>query len=436
MTRADAAVDDGVRDASAAPASSGLPEPGRAVRPDAALVLLALGLSLFGAALIYSTTHGRLAATGDSPMLFAVRHLVNLALGVGLAAIVWKVGARWLLQRSLWWYALALLGLVAVLSPLGTEVNGTRAWLELPLGFSVQPSELAKPALILVVASVLTAGHRLTWRPGHQGAAGPATGPAGGNEASPADAGEASGSGERADPGTRRVLLALALAGVVMALIVAQPDLGTVLVIAPTILAVLAVSGASWWWPALLVLGGVATGVAAVLGGVLDAYQVDRLTAFLDPAADPQGAGYNTAQARIAIGAGGILGAGYLAGAQTQGQFVPYQQTDFVFSVAGEELGLVGAAAIVLALAAIVWRALQLAGRAHDRTTRMVAAGIAAWFGIQAFENIGMNIGIMPVTGVPLPFVSYGGTSMFACWIGIGLLLSLDASARRSAGPR
>ena len=234
-------------------------------------------------------------------------------------------------------------------------------------------------------------------------------------------------------PGARRVLLALALAGAAMALILLEPDLGTVLVIAPTLLAVLAVSGASWWWPVALVAAGVAVGATALLGGVLDPYQVDRLTAFLDPTADPQGAGYNTAQARIAIGAGGLLGAGFLRGAQTQGQFVPYQQTDFVFSVAGEEFGWLGAAVIVLALTAIVWRALQIASSARDRSARMVAVGIAAWFGIQTFENVGMNIGIMPVTGVPLPFVSYGGTSMFACWIGIGLLLSLDTSVRRAS---
>jgi rod shape determining protein RodA len=137
------------------------------------------------------------------------------------------------------------------------------------------------------------------------------------------------------------------------------------------------------------------------------------------------GAGYNTVQARIAIGNGGIFGQGLFNGSQTQSGFVPEQHTDFVFTVAGEELGLVGAAAIIGLFALLLWRGLRIALAAEDMFGRLAAAGIVCWFGFQAFQNIGMCLGIMPVTGVPLPLVSYGGTSMFVSLMAIGLLLNI-----------
>ena len=165
--------------------------------------------------------------------------------------------------------------------------------------------------------------------------------------------------------------------------------------------------------------------VAAVWLGVLRDYQLDRFLAFTDPALDPRGAGYNTEQARIAIGNGGIFGQGLFDGSQTRSGFVPEQQTDFVFTVAGEELGLIGAGLIIALLAVVIWRALSIAVEADDAFGRIAAAGIACWFGFQAFQNIGMCLGIMPVTGVPLPFVSYGGSSLFACLIAVGLLQNI-----------
>ena len=152
----------------------------------------------------------------------------------------------------------------------------------------------------------------------------------------------------------------------------------------------------------------------------------DRIAELMDdPALDPAGVGYNTAQARIAIGSGGLLGKGLFHGSQTTGQFVPEQQTDFVFTVAGEELGLVGAGVLILLLSLVIWRALVIARRADDVFGRVAAAGIACWFGFQAFQNIGMCLGIMPVTGVPLPFVSYGGSSLFAGMLAVGLLQNI-----------
>jgi rod shape determining protein RodA len=179
-----------------------------------------------------------------------------------------------------------------------------------------------------------------------------------------------------------------------------------------------------------ILAGGVLVAFVAIQVGILKQYQLDRLTAFTDPNVNTQTSGYNTQQARIAIGSGGMFGTGLFHGPQTQGHFVPENQTDFVYSVAGEELGFVGAALIIVLLGIILWRAIVIALRASDLFGRLVATGVATWIAFQAFENIGMNLGIMPVTGVPLPFVSYGGTSMFASWLAIGLLINVRLRAQ------
>ena len=167
----------------------------------------------------------------------------------------------------------------------------------------------------------------------------------------------------------------------------------------------------------------VAIGITVALTTpVLSTYQRERLVAFANPSADPQGIGYQTSQVRIAIGSGGWQGQGLFHGRQTQGGFIPFQQTDFVFSVAGEELGFLGSAGLLLVLGFLVLRTLMIAMRARDTFGRLVAIGVACWFTVQIFENVGMNLGIMPVTGLPLPFVSYGGSSMFACWLALGLV--------------
>ena len=159
--------------------------------------------------------------------------------------------------------------------------------------------------------------------------------------------------------------------------------------------------------------------------GILDDYQITRFAAFANPELDPAGVGYNTNQARIAIGSGGLSGTGLGKGSQTTGQFVPEQQTDFVFTVAGEELGFVGAGLILVLLGIVLWRACRIARETTELYGTIVAAGIIAWFAFQSFENVGMTLGIMPVAGLPLPFVSYGGSSMFAVWVAVGLLQSI-----------
>ena len=158
---------------------------------------------------------------------------------------------------------------------------------------------------------------------------------------------------------------------------------------------------------------------------LLKAYQLGRLTSFAHPAADPQGTGYSAAQAKIAIGSGGVFGQGLFHGQMIAGNFVPEQHTDFIFAVAGEELGFVGAAVIIVLLAVLFLRALRIAARADDQFGMLVASGIAIWFAAQSFINIGMTVGIMPVTGLPLPFVSYGGSAMFADMLAIGVLQAI-----------
>ena len=173
--------------------------------------------------------------------------------------------------------------------------------------------------------------------------------------------------------------------------------------------------------------------------GVLKEYQIHRFLAFTDPGLDPRGAGDNVNQARIAIGNGGFFGQGLFHGSQTKAGFVPEQHTDFVFTVAGEELGLVGAGILIGLFALLLWRALLIAKHAEDLFGRVAAAGVACWFGFQAFQNIGMCLGIMPVTGVPLPMVSYGGSSMFASLMAVGLLQNIamrGSMVSRSVRPR
>ncbi len=368
----------------------------RAAARDLPLVLAATSLSLLGAVLIWSATAGRLATDGQATWTYALRHLVNLAIGLGLCWFVSRLGHRAIRRYTPRLYSASLVGLVAVLSPLGGMVNGAQAWIVLPGGFSVQPSEFAKVSIIIGVALVLA-------------------------DRSPGDV-----------PDGRAVLRALGIAGAPVGLTLLQPDLGTVLVMGSIVAGMLVAAGTQLRHLVGLALAGVAVVAAAFALGLVDDYQLDRLTAFAQPEEGAQTFGYNTQQARIAVGAGGLLGSGLRAGTQTQGGFVPFNHTDFVFSVAGEELGFVGVLLLLGLLMVVLWRGLTIALRARDLFGRLAAAGVAMWLAFQSFENIGMNLGIMPVTGVPLPFVSHGGSSMFAAWIGIGLLLNVHAATRAS----
>ena len=376
-----------------APALGARTSPPRLRQWDWPLVLSAISLCLLGAALVWSATKAELAAADQWGGTYAARHAMNLVIGLGLCWVVSRMGHRALSRYTPYLYGASLAGLLLVLSPLGSTVNGAHAWIRLPAGFSIQPSEFAKVAIIVGAALVLADRYH----------------------------GDA--------PDLRTVLRALAIAAVPVGLIMLQPDLGTVLVIGAVVAGMLAVAGVRLRSLIALAVLAVAAVGAAFLLGVVDDYQIDRMTAFARPEEGARTFGYNTQQARIAIGAGGLLGSGLGHGSQSQGGFVPYNHTDFVFSVAGEELGFVGVIVLLGLLAIVLWRGLTIALRARDEFGRLVASGVVLWFALQSFENVGMNLGIMPVTGVPLPFVSYGGSAMFAAWIGIGLLLNIHAGA-------
>ncbi len=361
-------------------------------RLDWIMILAALALSLVGSMLVWSATRGRDSLTHGDPQYFLYRHLTNLLIGLVLCTAVIVLGTRRLRTAVPFIYLAVILMLFAVLSPLGSTINGAHSWIQFGGGFSIQPAEFAKLAIVLGMAVVLS---------------------------SRVD------TGERENPPTRSVLQALAVAGFPMAVVLLMPDLGSVMVMVVTMLGVLLASGAANRWVVGLLAGGTAGALAVWKLGILSQYQIDRFAAFANPALDPSGVGYNTAQARIAIGSGGLTGMGLFHGTQTTGQFVPEQQTDFVFSVAGEELGFVGGLVMIGLLGIILWRACRIARQASDLYGTILAAGAVTWFAFQAFENIGMNLGIMPVAGIPLPFVSYGGSSMFAVWIAVGLLQSV-----------
>ncbi|GFH34103.1 rod shape-determining protein RodA [Streptomyces pacificus] len=369
-------------------------------RLDWPMLTSALTLSLLGSLLVWSATRNRTELNDGDPYYFFLRHLLNT--GIGLALMV---GTVWLGHRTLRGavpvlYGVSLVLVALVLTPLGATINGAHAWIVLGGGFSLQPSEFVKITIILGMAMLL---------------------------ATQVDA------GDQLHPDHRTVAKSLGLAVLPMIIVMLMPDLGSVMVMVVIVLGVLLASGASHRWIFGLIGAGVGGAVLVTALGLLDEYQINRFAAFANPELDPAGVGYNTNQARIAIGSGGLLGTGLFRGSQTTGQFVPEQQTDFVFTVAGEELGFVGAGLIIVLLGVVLWRACRIARETTELYGTIVAAGIIAWFAFQSFENIGMTLGIMPVAGLPLPFVSYGGSSMFAVWVAVGLLQSIKVQRPMSA---
>ena len=354
---------------------------------DWVLIVVVSVLSAIGVLLVWSATQPSLLAAGANPHTYLVKQALWAAIGLILMFAVSFIDSRRLRSWTPFVYGATVLGLLAVFAT--HAVNGAHAWINLPGGFQVEPSEFAKVALILALATVFSQSR---WR---------------------------------GTPGPRSVLLALACAVPLLALVLKEPALGVALVLAVVTATMIVLSGTKLRIIAALAV--IVGGAVALVGGthLLKSYQLTRFTSFLHPSADLAGAGYNAAQAKIAVGSGGLYGQGLFHGTFTGGNFVPSVQTDFIFTVAGEELGFVGCAVIVALLAFIVLRAIRAAQRAEDMYGMLVASGIAVWFAFQSFVNIGMTIGIMPITGLPLPFVSYGGSAIFADMIAIGLLQSV-----------
>ena len=363
---------------------------------DKLLTFAVVGLLLIGTMLVYAGTREWFRSYGLDPEYYFKRHTLNIIIGGLLAYGTTLIDYRLLRAYTPILWLAAVLGLIIVLIPgLGTEINGARAWISLPGGFQLQPAELAKIAIIVGMAMILADREQ-----------------------------------SDKDPTDLDVLKALAIAAVPILLIVAQPDLGTVLIISAAVVAMIGASGAPARWVIGLLLAAIVGVFAAVQTGAVSSYQVARLQSFVDPSADPQATGYQLRQSRITIGSGGLLGKGLFEGPQTNGRFVPEQQTDFIFTVAGEELGFIGCSIILLLYMLFFIRAFAICRRSSDLFGRLVCIGVIAWFAFQTFENIGMTMGLMPMTGVPLPFLSYGGSSMFANLIGVGLLQNVHARSR------
>ncbi|MFY9331029.1 MAG: rod shape-determining protein RodA [Candidatus Nanopelagicales bacterium] len=366
-------------------------------RVDWWLVVPALLLSAGSTVFVWSASRADLAPE-DDPQYFLVRHVINITIGIGLAFIVSRFNFRLLRAYTPVVYVLSIVGILAVYSPLGLSIAGARAWISLPGGFTIQPSEFAKVALVLGMALIL---------------------------AEKLDA--------ESEPRDRDVFWALVLAAVPIGLVLLQNDTGTALVMSVIAFTMVAVSGARRRWIIGLIAGGVLAAFVAIQLGILRDYQILRLTSFLDPEGESGAAAYNGIQARIAIGNGGMFGRGLFEGPQTQGNFVPVNESDFIFTVIGEEAGFLGALICIGLLGLVLWRGLRIAMNADDLFGRLVATGVLAWLAFQTFENLGMAMGIMPITGVPLPFVSYGGTSMFASWIALGLLVNVKVHTDSNA---
>jgi rod shape determining protein RodA len=353
---------------------------------DLTLLLSTVGIALVGVLMVYSSTRQKQGTAGLDPAFFLKRQAIFLVVGLVAMAVIALVDYRNIRDFVPFIYGGAVLLLLLVISPIGTSRRGTQAWFQIG-GFQFQPSEVAKVALILALAAVCAAAR------GHLD--------------------------------TRGLLVALGTSFVPMALIYAQPDLGTNMVFVAVVIAVVLVGGARPRHIAVLTLLGITAIALVVELGMMQDYQRDRLTAFLDPQADSQRSSYNLRQSQIAIAAGGISGKGLFQGTQTNLSFVPEQHTDFIFTAVGEELGLLGAVALLGLFGVMIWRIWRAAVLARDQFGRLVCVGVLAMLVFQIFENVGMTMGITPITGIPLPFMSYGGSAMITAFLGVGLVLNV-----------
>jgi rod shape determining protein RodA len=347
---------------------------------DPLLIGATLAISAVGLLMVYSSTRERLRLEGVDDLYFVKRQGVAILVGLVVLGVLLAVDYRRLRDYSVFAYVATAVGLLVVLSPLGSSARGSQAWFEFPGGFQLQPSELAKLGIIVAVAAYANE---------HRG---------------------------RMDPW--RLTVTIALAAVPIALVMLQPDFGTAMVLGLVVITLLAVAGASIRHLLVLALLGVTFVVAVVNVGVLKQYQIDRVASLVNPGGDARNTTYNADQSKNAIGNGGVTGRGFGNGSQTAGGFVPEQHTDFIFTTVAEEFGFLGAAGLLALFAIVIWRTWRAALLAPDFFGTLICVGVLAMFAFQIFESIGMTMGIMPVTGIPLPFMSYGGSSTvtaFAC---------------------
>jgi len=354
---------------------------------DPVLLLTTMLLAVAGLFLVYSATNRSLRTLHLDPGTFVKKQFTALVLGFVMLIVVATFDYRFYKVYAGFIYAATIVALVLVRTPLGSSPSGAQRWFTFG-GFQLTPSEFAKIALAVMVAAVLSEIRTV-------------------------------------EPTLTDVLRVTLIGMVPMGLVFIQPDIGTTIVLVAIVVGILVVAGTRAKHLAVLAITALLLLFGAFQLNVIKGYQLDRIRAFLDSSNDTQGMNYNRNQAEIAIGSGGLVGQGYLNGRLTNLDFVPEQHTDFIFTVAGEEFGFVGAAFILALFAILMWRAIRISFLSKDAFGTYLAAGIAALFAIQMFVNVGMVIGIMPITGIPLPFVSYGGSSMLADFIAVGLLLNI-----------
>jgi rod shape determining protein RodA len=356
---------------------------------DGVLVLTVGIVSLFGAVMVYSATRGPGPVYDTS---FVKKVMVFVVLGGGIMAGVALFDYRKL--RDFWpfIYGASVLLLVGVLIPgVGSKAKGTQGWFQLG-PFQLQPSEMAKLGMIVGFAGLA--------------------------------------SQFRGDLDNRRLAMLLGICGAPMFFVLLQPDLGTTLVSVAVAFALLLVAGVRPRILGVLAIAAILGTTLVLTSGVLKQYQKDRLTTFIDQdkthtTKTSQAAGFNLEQAKLATGSGGLWGKGLFKGPQTKLGNVPEQRTDFIFTAVGEQLGFIGAGGLLVLLGIIVWRVWRTAQLARDEFGTLLCTGIMVMILVQSFENIGMTMGIMPITGIPLPFVSYGGSALLTMFLSIGLVLSV-----------
>jgi rod shape determining protein RodA len=355
---------------------------------DPVLLAVTAILVVLGFALLYSATNQTLKQDGLDPYLRVNKQVATAAIGLVLLLLMASFDYRFLKVYAGFIYAGTVLALVLVRVPvLGSSAAGAQRWFELP-GLQITPSEFAKIGLIVMLAASLSELKHTV-------------------------------------PTVQDVIRLCAVAVVPLVLVFIQPDIGTSIVMVAVAAGMFLVAGVSGKQLAALVVICVVLIAAGFQLGVVKDYQLDRIRAFLDRENTPADVRYNLDQAEIAVGSGGLLGQGYLHGRQTTLDYVPEQHTDFIFTVVGEEFGFLGAAVVLALYALLLWRTIRIAFLSKDAFGTYLATGIAIMFAIQMFVNVGMVIGIMPITGIPLPFLSYGGSSMLASFIGIGILLNV-----------
>jgi rod shape determining protein RodA len=367
---------------------------------DPLLLLAAIGLIGFGAYVVGNATHGDIPGNPD---YYLTRQIAYGAVGLVLMLLLARFDYSRLREWRLGIYG-ATIGLILLTFVLGTATRGSKRWIDLPF-FKLQSSELGKVLLVAALAAFTVDRMRRL--------------------------------GDKET--TSRILLLAILPAM---LVVVQPDLGSGMVYVAIACAVLFVAGTKWTH--FLAIGsitaaivvGVLVGAPAAGVHVLKQYQVDRLTAFVNPTDDPRRQGYQLRQSQVAIGAGQKTGRGPEHATQTKLDFLPEHHTDFVFSVVGEEFGFAGAAFVLSLYALLIWRALRILTMAKNLYGALIAGGVAAMLMFQIFVNVGMTIGIMPITGVPLPLLSYGGSSVIVTFLAVGLLQSIHVQARMSAAAK